>query len=77
MKQCENCNGSYYEKEQMTHSCIQYVLSLLRVVLGETVYGLAVKKVNAKYDQAEKDGISGSKLKDGAESGFIESMLKA
>ena len=30
VKQCDICEASYYEKEKMNHSCIGYVISLLK-----------------------------------------------
>jgi len=35
----------------MDHSCIKYVLALLKQIAGENAYCMAVSKLNSKYKQ--------------------------
>jgi len=75
VKQCEFCQASYFEKEKMTHSCISYVLALLKQVVGESAFDMAVKKLNFKFELGMEDGKPRSQHSKEACSGTLESLL--
>ena len=54
--QCNICNASYYEKEMYQHSCISYIMQLLKTIVGTGTFEKAVKKVNEKYDDDKSTG---------------------
>ena len=62
-KKCDVCFASYWLNEQSSHSCIGYVLEILKQVVGANPFEMAVKKVNAKYASAEQETPPGSRSK--------------
>lgn len=58
----------------MSHSCIGYVLALLKQIAGENAYCMAVSKLNSKYKQEEDERNVSSKGKD-QDSGTLESIF--
>lgn len=48
---CKECNASFFEGEK--HSCVSYVIALLKQIVGAGPFELAVKKLNEKYEDAE------------------------
>lgn len=58
----------------MDHSCIKYVLALLKQIAGENAYCMAVSKLNSKYKQDDDQRNVSSKGKD-QDSGTLESIF--
>ena len=54
VKSCEVCKASYYEKDSMMHSCIGYVMELLKQCVGQSSFDQAVKKLNSKYETSSQ-----------------------
>ena len=77
IEECEECGGTYPENDAKSHSCIKYIMSLFREVVGINAFEMAINnvkgKLNEKVNPATKITSGSQKL--GSESGTLEQLL--
>ena len=51
IEECDECGGSYPETDAKSHSCIKYIMSLFKQVVGANAFEMAVNNAKGKLTE--------------------------